>query len=88
MGLIPSGPCNCHLVYLYPLNEKKDGRRWFMALNAEKKGNLHNHPAPAEWKIPPNILEDITNAAVRNIHIGQKTFKKELAWIIIQWMFQ
>ena len=76
MGLIPSGPCNSHLVYLYPLNEKKDGCRWFMALNAEKKGNLHNHPVPAEWKIPPNILEDITNAAVRNIHIGPKDVQK------------
>ena len=70
--LVPSGPCNCHLVYLYPPDDKRDGRQWVIALDAEKKGSLHNHPAPAEWKISPNVLEDITNAAVRNIYIGPK----------------
>ena len=76
MGLIPSGPCNCHLAYLYPLDEKNDGRRWIVALSAEKRGKLHNHPAPAEWKIPPNVLQDTTNAATKNIHLGPKDVQK------------
>ena len=56
MALIPSGPCNCHLVYVYPPD---DGCRWVIALDAEGKGKLHNHAAPAEWKIPPNVLEEL-----------------------------
>ena len=69
MALIPSGPCNCHLVYVYPPDDKNDGRRWVIALNGEGKGKLHNHPAPAEWKIPPNVLEDISNTALKNASI-------------------
>lgn len=26
MALVPSGCCNCHLVYVYPLDSKTDGR--------------------------------------------------------------
>ena len=47
-----------------------------MALNAEKKGSLYNHPVPAEWKILLNILENVTNAPVRNIHIGPNDIQK------------
>ena len=72
----PSGPCNCHLVYVYPPDDKKDGRRWVIGLNAEGKGKLHNHAAPAEWKIPPNALEDISNTALKNASITPKEVQK------------
>jgi len=62
---------------LYPPDDKRDSVNGIIiALDAEKKGGLRNHPAPAEWKISPNVLEDITNAAVRNIHIGPKDLQK------------
>ena len=73
MALILSGPCNCHLVYVYPPDDKKDGRRW---VNAEGEGKLHNHAAPAEWKIPPNVLEDISNTALKNASITPKEAQK------------
>ena len=76
MALIPSGPCNCHLVYVYPLDDKNDGRRWVIAINSEGKGKLHNHAAPAEWKIPPNVLEDISNTAMKNASITPKEVQK------------
>ena len=76
MELIPSGPCNCHLAYLYPLDEKNDGHRWIVALSAEKRGKLHNHPAPAEWKIPPNVLQDIT--LQRIFILDQRMFRRGL----------
>ena len=37
MALVPTGPCTCHLAYIYPKNATKDGRRWFVALCNEKK---------------------------------------------------
>ena len=58
MGLILSGACNCHLAYVYPPDESRDGRRWVIALNAGNKGQLHNHNPPAEWQILPNVVKD------------------------------
>ena len=52
MALKLLGPCNCRLVYVYPPDDKNDGR---ITLNAE--GKLHNHTASAEWKIPPKCVE-------------------------------
>ena len=33
MALQPSGPCCCHIVYIYPKELDGDGRRWFVAMN-------------------------------------------------------
>ena len=74
MALISSSPCNCHLVYVYPPDDRKG--RWVIGLNAEGKGKLHNHAAPAEWKIPPNVLEDISNTALKNASITPKEVQK------------
>ena len=41
-------------------------------LNAEQTGPIHNHSSPPEWKIPPNVLRDITNVAQRNMRITPK----------------
>jgi len=71
-ALISTGPCNCYITYVYPQNALEDGRRWFVVLNAEQKGPLHNHSSPAEWKIAPNILREITQIAQRNMHITPK----------------
>jgi len=76
MALIPSGPCNCHLAYVYPLDYKNDRRQWIIALNTEGKGKLHNHAVPAEWKIPPNVLKDICNTAMKNASITPKEIQK------------
>ena len=72
MGLILSGPCNCHLAYVYPCDELHDGRRWVIALKAANKGNLHNHNPPAEWRILPNVIKDISNTALLKSHLAQK----------------
>lgn len=61
MGLILSGPCNCHLAYVYPSDESHDGRRWVMALNADNKAHLHNHNPPAEWQILPTVVKDMSD---------------------------
>ena len=53
MALLPTGPCTCYITYVYPENAQEDGRRWFVAINAEKKDEIHNHPLPSEWKILP-----------------------------------
>jgi len=37
---------------------------------------LHNHTAPAEWKIDPNVLEDISNTAIKNTSITPKELQK------------
>ena len=76
VALLPSGPCNCHLVYAYPVDDKTDGRRWILALNADGRGKLHNHLAPAEWKIEPHVLQDITNTATMNHSITPKEVQK------------
>ena len=49
-----------------------DGRRWFVVLNAEQTGSIHNHSSPPEWKIPPNVLCNITNVAQRKMRITPK----------------
>ena len=40
--------------------------------NADKNGSIHNHNPPPEWKIAPNVLRDITQAAQRNIRVTPK----------------
>ena len=76
MALVPTGPCTCHLAYIYPKNATEDGRRWFVALSHEKKENFHNHPLPSEWKIPPHLLQEIQQTAMKNIHISPKDIQK------------
>ena len=76
MALVPTGPCTCHLAYVYPKNATEDGRRWFVALSNEKKGSFHNHPLPSEWKIPPHLLKDIQQTAMKNVHIAPKDIQK------------
>jgi len=71
-ALVSTGPCNCYITYVYPQNALEDGRRWFVVLNAEQKGPLHNHDSPAEWRIAPNILREITEVAQRNMRITPK----------------
>ena len=72
MALLPTGPCTCYITYVYPENAQEDGRRWFVAINAEKKDEIHNHPLPSEWKILPKVLEDITLMAQNNSRITPK----------------
>ena len=62
-ALIPTGPCSCHMVYVYPEEPHKDGRRWFMV---------------SEWKISPRVLDDISNTMSRNSHITPKEIQKGL----------
>ena len=47
-ALVSKGPCNCYIAYVYPQSPLEDGRRWFVVLNAEQKGPMHNHYSPAE----------------------------------------
>lgn len=37
MALVPTGPCTCHLAYVYPKNATEDGRHWFVVLSNEKR---------------------------------------------------
>ena len=56
-------------MYIHLPDDKNYGCWWVIALNGEGKGRLHNHPAPAEWKILPKVLEDISNTAMKNASI-------------------
>ena len=71
-ALLSTGLCSCYIAYVYPENPIEDGRRWFVILNAEQTGPIHNHSSPPEWKIPPNVLRDITNVAQKNMRITPK----------------
>jgi len=76
MGLRATGPCTCHVAYIYPKNIEQDGRRWFIALNSGSSGGIHNHPPPSEWKVLPKVLSDISNAISRNTSISPKELQK------------
>jgi len=76
MALALTGPCNCHLAYVYPKDAANDGRRWFLAISNEKGETFHNHPLPSEWKIPPHILKDIEQTVKRNVHISPKEIQQ------------
>ena len=52
------------------------GRRWFVVLNADKTDAMHNHHPPLEWRIPPNVLSDITRTAQRNFSVTPKEVQK------------
>ena len=56
----------------------EDGRYWFVVINAEKAtaGNLHNHLAPSEWKLPPKLITYIAEATKKNIQITPKEVQK------------
>ena len=73
MALVPTGPCSCHLAYVYPKDAANDGKRWFLAVSSEKENSFHNHPLPSEWKIPP---QDIQQVEMRNVLISPKKYKK------------
>ena len=76
MGLRVTGPCSCHVAYIYPKDIDNDGRRWFVALNTGSGSSIHNHPAPSEWRVPPKVLCDISNAVSRNTSISPKELQK------------
>ena len=76
LALLPTGPCPCHLVYVYPKDTSNDGRRWFIALNTETSGKMHNHMAPSEWKISPKVLSDISNVVSKNTTLTPKDVQK------------
>ena len=76
MALLPTGPCPCHFVYVYPKHTDNDGRRWFIAINTETSGKMHNHMAPSEWKISPRILSDISNVVSKNTTLTPKDLQK------------
>jgi len=63
---------------VYPPNATEDGRRWFVALNADSNSasNIHNHSLPSEWKILPNVVKDIEEVARRNASITPKELQK------------
>ena len=68
MALLLTGPCPCHFVYVYPKHTDNDGRRWFIAINTETSGKMHNHMAPSGWKISPKVLSDISNVASKTLY--------------------
>lgn len=74
MGLRVTGSCSCHIAYIYP-KDIEDGRCWFVAINTDSSGGIHNHP-PSEWKIVPKVLSDISNAVSRNPSISPKELQK------------
>jgi len=76
MGLRVTGPCSCHIAYIYPKDAEKDNRRWFVALNSGSSNGIHNHPSPSEWKVLPKVLSDISNAVSRNTSISPKELQK------------
>jgi len=76
MALLPTGPCPCHFVYVYPKHTEGDGRRWFIAINTESSGKMHNHMAPSEWKISPKVLSDISNIVSKNTTLTPKDLQK------------
>ena len=78
MGLLPTGSCSCCLAYVYSPNATEDGRRWFVALNADSNSasNMHNHSLLSEWKILPNVVKDIEEVARRNASITPKELQK------------
>ena len=80
MAQVCSGPCNCYVVYIYPLNPTVDKRRWFVVLNAEKNDYIHNHPPPSEWIITLTVLQYITNIAKSNIKVTPKDMQNGIYW--------
>ena len=76
MGLCVTGPCSCHIAYIYPKDIENDGRRWFIALNTGSGSSIHNHPSPSEWRVSPKVLSDISNAVSRNTSISPKELQK------------
>ena len=76
LALSYTGPCGCHLVYIYPKQPEIDGRRWFIAFNTDGSSEMHNHPPPSEWKILPKVLSDITNVVSNNTHLTPKEVQK------------
>ena len=72
MALLSTRSCPCHLVYVYPKHTGNDGRRWFIALNTETSGKLHNPMTPSEWKISPKVLSDISNVISKNTTLTLK----------------
>jgi len=76
MALQPSGPCCCHIVYIYPKELNRDSRRWFVAMNTGTGNLMHNHAPPSEWKISPRVLADISNAVSHNLSVTPKELQK------------
>ena len=80
-SLVSSGPCCCHMVYIYPEDPQADGRRWFMVLNSLNNSQIHNHLPPSEWKISPKVLNDISNVVTRNSQLTPKEIQKGLGMV-------
>lgn len=60
---------------------QEDGQIWFVALTSTGEGEIHNQPALSEWRIPPNVLDDITQAVKQ----PPKRYKRVMGWIIHLW---
>ena len=78
MGLQASGPCSCHIVYIYPKDVMNNGRCWFLALSTSNGNSIHNHSLPSEWKVSPKVLTDISNAVTQNTSFYPKNYKRVL----------
>lgn len=76
MCLHVTGPCSCHIAYIYPIDIEHDGRHWFIALNTGSGSSIHNHPSPSKWRVSPKVLSDISNAVSRNTSISPKELQK------------
>ena len=76
MALQPTGPCTCHIVFIYPKELQNDGRRWFIAMNTGSGSSMHNHSPPSEWKVCPRVLLDISNAVSHSISVTPKELQK------------
>jgi len=76
MGLSATGPCTCHVAYIFRKNIEQDGRHWFIALNSGSSDGIHNHPPPSERKALPKVLSNISNVISRNTSISPKELQK------------
>lgn len=76
MGLRVTGPCSCHIAYIYPKNVEHDARCWFIALNTGSGSSIHNQLSPSKWRVSPKVLSDISNAVSRNTSISPKELQK------------
>ena len=76
MALVPTGPCTCHVACIYPKSTTEDSRCWFVALSHAKQESFHNHPLPSEWEIPPQLLQEIQQTVLKNVHVSPKDIQK------------
>ena len=64
------------LTYVYPSDESHDGCRWVIALNEDNKAQLHNYNPPAEWRILPKVVKDMSDTDTLNGYLAPKEIQK------------